>query len=163
MPLKNPPFFYLFLVFVLVNLVDVISAMFVLPGESNLIYLLTGSMVYVTLGKLLLIGVIWYYYQRNIYPSTMLYFVITMVLVLGSLVIGFAAYGNISAAFNPELLEYAASLSVSEKAQGFVWFISIFYFLPFGITLLAFWIYDKSLKYVSINKGFFKKRKWWQP
>ena len=163
MKLTNPSLFYLFLVFVVLNVVDLITAWFIIPGEANPIFLLTGNMLVIDIIKILFVLAIWYYYRRNIYPSHMMYYIIVLILVLGSLVMGLGVYSNIIGIIHPEVLEAVSQMTKTEKLQGYFTMTIIFYFLPFGFSLIAFWLYERSLNCIKVNKKFFKERKWWQP
>lgn len=98
------------------------------------------------------------FYKKNTFPNNISYFGFLLVLVLGTLTIGFAVYGNILGIMHPAIVEQAAALSTQEKVQGYSYFVGLFYLLPIIMSLLAFWLYDKSLKDTTIKT---EKVKWW--
>lgn len=159
--MRNKPFFILLIVFTLLNIADVITTQFILPGEANPVYNLTGSLIPIYLLKGLIIYFIYKFYKRNIFPSNMNYYVFLSLLVYGSLVLLIAQAININAIMNPELIEIAAQTSTQERTTQYFWFMNLFYLAPILLNMLTFWIYDKSIKKVEISKEYYKKRKWW--
>jgi hypothetical protein len=161
MALKNPVLFWLLIVFGFVNLVDAVTAYFILPGEANPLFILTGSIIVVDILKIGFVGLMFYYYHRNIYPTEFNLFVLVMILVLGSLVVGMAAWGNIQGIIHPEIVEQTSVIPKGEKIQAYFSFVTIFYFMPFAVTLIAFKLYQYIRKDANIDKQYFKKLKWW--
>lgn len=162
MKIKNPIMFWLFIIFVIANIVDAITAYFILPGEANPLYLMTGSIVLIDIIKIVFALTLFYFYQRNVYPSNFYYFLLLMVLGLGSLVVGLGAYSNILGMLNPHLVTYASNLTTGEKTRAYINFVTVIYLLPMAISLIIFKLYDLSLKAVKIDKEYFKKREWWK-
>lgn len=160
--MKNPVLFIVFFIFSIANIVDIITAFFILPGEANPIYLLTGNIYIILIAKIAFISILYYYYHRNIYPSNFMYYLIVMILVLGSMVTGLAVYANISGILNPKIVEQAVQMSTEEKVVNYVVFSAVFYIIPVVFCLLTFIIYDKTYKYIKVDKEFFKKRRWWK-
>ena len=160
--MQNKPFFILLIVFTLLNIADVITTQFILPGEANPIYNLTNSLIPIYLLKALIIYIVYKFYKRGIYPSNMNYYVFLSLLIYGSFVLLLAQIININAIINPEVLEAAAQTTTSERTTQYFWFMNLFYLAPILFNMLTFWIYDKSIKKVEINKEYYKKRKWWQ-
>lgn len=162
MKIKNPILFWLVFVFTALNIIDVITTLFILPGESNILYLMTGHLWPVLLIKLLFnIGII-YLYKKNIYPSEMTYYLLVTALVIGVVLFALAQYSNISAIFQPKLLEEASNATVQEKAASYITIILIIYIIPLFFCVTSFIAYNKSKKRVIISKEYYKKRKWWQ-
>lgn len=162
MALKNPIHFVLIFAFVVVNIIDSVTLWFILPGEANPLYIATGSAIPILAIKALVIWLIVHFYRRNVYPSHFVYFMITLALVLGTLVVGLGAYSNIVGMNNPEMVEEAAKIPAGERAKSYAVVITLLYCLPFGLSLLAFHLYYKSLKKTKINSKYYKKFKWWQ-
>ncbi len=162
MALKNPIQFFLIFIFVIVNLVDLITFWFILPGEANPLFLITNSAISIVVVKILIIGLIIHYYRRNIYPSHFAYFMIMLAMILGTLVVGLGAYSNIVGINNPDMVEEAAKIPAIERAKDYAVTISILYCIPFGLSLLAFHLYYKSLTKIKIDSEYYKKFKWWQ-
>ena len=163
MKLKNPIVFFILLAFVIVNIVDVITAFFILPGEANPIYILTSSIYPVILLKILLIWGGIFFYRRGIFANHLSYYAYIVIFTLSTVVIGLAAYGNIYGMQHPDIIEEASNVPDSEKVADYFSFMSIIYYIPVVILIGLFVLYDRSLKYVKIDENFYKKRKWWQP
>ena len=155
---KNPILFWLAIVFLLVNIADMITTFLILPGEANPIVLLTKTPWSLAVIKVALLVGIYMFYKKNTFPNNISYFGFLLVLVLGTTAIGFAVYGNILGIMNPVIVEQAAAMSTQEKVEGYSYFVGLFYVLPIMMSLLAFWLYDKSLKDTTIKP---EKIKWW--
>jgi len=160
--MKNPILFILILIFVLVNLADIVTMYFIQPGETNPIYLITKNINYVMLYKVAILWAIIVFYRRGLYPSNFTYYMLLTIIVLSIVVVALAVYSNILGMRNPELIEYASKLTPEEKVKGYTSFLSIFYVLPLGVNLLIFWLYDKSRNKIHVNKRYYKRKKWWQ-
>ena len=66
---KNPVLFALIAIFFIVNIVDSITAFFILPGESNPLFLIFNSIWVLIFFKFVIVGAIIFYAIRNKYPS----------------------------------------------------------------------------------------------
>jgi hypothetical protein len=160
---KNPFLFILFLIFVIVNIADMVSTHFILPGESNPIYILTKSLVPFYFLKLFAICFLGFYVYRNIFPSNVQYYIFVSILVLTNIMVGFAAASNsYYAIYHPEYVEAAASVPNNVKVQNYGFVVGILFIIPILLSLVCFYIYDKSYKYTVINKEYYKQKKWWQ-
>lgn len=162
MALKNPVMFVLLIIFAVVNIIDAITAYFILPGEANPVYLLTGSIIVVDIIKVAFVSLMIMYYKRNIYASDFSLFMLILILILGSLMTSFAVWGNIQGMMHPELVEYASTIPTAQKVQAYFSFVAIFYLLPFGVTLFSFKLYEWSKKKAKIDKAYYKKMRWWK-
>ena len=160
--MRNPILFFITVAFILVNLVDAITAFFILPGESNPLFILTGSLLIPIILKGLFIWFAIFIYRRNIFPSNFMYYSWMMILILSTLMIGFAASGNIKGIMNPELIEDVKDIPDDVKVKYYVKAVSIMYYIPLLLSILSFWFYDKSLKYVKIDSEYYRKKQWWQ-
>jgi len=161
--LKNPIIFFLFYVFAFVNVLDIFTAFFIEAGETNPLYLLIGNfwiLIILKIGIVLFLG---YIVKRNIYPSNFMYYMIMMLLVLGTLLISIGVWSNIYGMLNPEVIAQGAAMSSKEKIQGYTLFVSVIYIIPAIFNLLSFWLYDKSVKKARIDKEYFKNQPWWHP
>ena len=160
MKLKNPVVFTLFLIFFIVNTVDIITAYYIIPGESNPIVLLTGSMSVLAVFKVLFMIGVWFIYKRNIYSSHFNYFGFILIITLGIFIIGLGAYSNIMGIQNPELVEDAAAIPPEERQKMYFTLISVIYIIPIVLSLITFKLYEKSVNNISVQKP---KRVWpWQ-
>lgn len=158
--MKNPIFFCILVALTIVNAVDAITAFFILDGEANPLYLLTGSMWPVILSKLFVLGLLWFYWYRNIYASNFIYYLMILFSVIVTLMVGLAAYGNIQGMLHPELVEAVKDIPKAEKIQAYKTFMIWMYIVPMSFCIFSFWLYDRSLKRVVIDKKYFKK--WWK-
>lgn len=159
---NNPVLFALVVLFILVNIVDAITAFFILPGEANPIFLIFGTIWPVILIKILIIAIVIYYVFRNIYPSDLMYYLIIVILTLGIIVISLASYGNIKGIQNPELVEAAKDIPAETKAKVYFEFAKWYYYSPLVFCLITFILYDVSRKKVKIDPEYFKRKKWWK-
>jgi hypothetical protein len=160
--MKNPVLFFLISFLALLNVADYITAHFILPGESNIIYLLTGSLIPLLILKILLISGLYYYWYRNIYPNNFTLYLLIVIIVYSILLFILAVASNVVGILNPAIVEQSAQLTTAQKSQGFYSFITLIYIIPVGLTLLCFWLYELINKKAIIDKEFYKKRKWWQ-
>lgn len=150
--MKNPLIFWFLVVFTLVNLVDAITVYWILPGESNPLILLTGGTFIVMSLKFILIVGLWFLWYDNTYPGHMTYYSLILIIVVGTFLIGFAAYGNIQGIINPELVKASADIPVKEKIHAYNLFILFFYALPGIASMGVFFVYDKTVGRVNFKK-----------
>ena len=125
------------------NIIDAVTAMFILPGESNPIYLLTHSMTALWVFKLFYVGVIFWVYFKNEYPSKWWLFNYIYVLIIGCFVLGLGAYSNIVGILNPSVVEAASQVSTVAKMQYYSTVISVVLIIPYTIAMMAFKAYEK--------------------
>ncbi len=163
--------FVLLILFAILNVADTITALFVLPGEGNPIYLLTHNIYIVILLKVLMIVILCFYYKRNIFPSHTWYYNTILVLLFANLLLGMAIYSNVQGMIlmheHPEIIDALNAIPDDVKLELFtkdyINFVSVFYFFPVGFSVLAFSLYRWSLRRIKIDKQFYKNLKWWQP
>ena len=74
--MRNPILFFITVAFILVNLVDAITAFFILPGESNPLFILTGSLLIPIILKGLLFGLLYLFIEE-------IYFLVTLCITVG--------------------------------------------------------------------------------
>ena len=158
--MSKTPLFYLVSFFIFLNIVDMLTTIFILPGESNPLYLLTGSFITILIIKILVMILIIVIYRKHTYKSTIMFYGFICVLVYGSIALTIAQIGNIYGIFNPAVIAEGASMSKGEKANYYYIFMSIVYLLPIMFSMVCFWIYDKSIKVTKIKKP--KKVKLWK-
>jgi len=162
MKFKNPLMFFLLFFFIILNAIDYITAQFILVGEANPIFLLTGNIHIVGLLKLGMILVLCFYYNRNIYYNYTFYYVTLLILILGNIALVFGIYSNITAYLHPELLHAASQLTNTQKNTEYFKFMSIIYIIPSLFMIVTFALYEWSTKYIKVDKEYFKKREWWK-
>jgi len=154
--MKQNTLFYLVGLFVILNIMDIITTLYILPGESNPIYQLTKSIWIMMLFKVgVMLAVCWIFY-RNKYTAHRTYFLFIALLLYGSVALLIAQIINIYAIMHPLVLAAAAATSVASKTESYYWFMSIIYFMPLIFSYVCFIIYETSVKDVQIKKG-----KWW--
>ena len=144
--------FILFLIFLVVNIMDMVTSYYVLPGESNPIVLLTGSISALSIFKILFVIGVFVIYIRNMYSSHFNYFGFILIIILGIFLLGLGVYSNIQGMKNPELVDAAASIPEGERQQMYFTFVSILYIIPLVLSLVAFKLYEKSVDKIDIQK-----------
>lgn len=162
MKIENRTTFFIFLFFALINVLDIITALFIAPGEANPLFLIMGNFYVLFILKIAVVWSIGYYVIRNIFPTNFMYYTIIMIMVTGSIVISLGVASNIYGITNPDVLEESSKATPAEKAQAYSLFITVIYIIPVLFNLFTFWLYDRSLKKAKINKEFFKNLKWWK-
>lgn len=150
--MKKTLFFNLICIFVFLNIVDMLTTIFILPGESNPIYLLTKSFIGILILKIAVVGVIIWLFINNKYGSKTLFYVFVCTIVYGSLALLIAQVINIYAILTPHVLIQAAQATVQEKTTSYNSFMLFVYLLPLLFSLLCFVIYDRSIDYTQIIK-----------
>lgn len=99
--IKNP-IMWLITIAIILNIIDVITAYKILPGEANPIYLLTGSYLVIVGAKIFVIGVLLWGYKscfrtQSKRPSDSALFIYTIYLLLFICALSFGIYTNTSA------------------------------------------------------------------
>jgi len=145
--------FFLFLSFIFLNILDYITALFILPGESNILYLLTGSSLSILFIKILIIGVAGYVYFKNEYPSHFWHFSYIYILLIGCLLLSFGIYSNILGILNPHIVEQASQLSTTQKTGYYINILTILFIIPYIISMVAFKLYEITQKKVRYKDG----------
>ena len=153
---------YLVLIFIVINIIDITTAYFSKPAEANPIVLLFNSMTILLVLKVLMSIFLVFVYRRNIYPTNFTYYALIVFISLGCLLFAIGVYSNVVGILNPQQVAEAASIPAKEKAIAYGWFVGIFYMIPCLFSLLAFWIYQKSIKYTKIDYKYYKDKRWWQ-
>lgn len=149
MKLKNPFLFFIILIFCIMNLLDIVTSYFIVAGEANPIYLLTGSLNLLSAFKIGILLIAIFVYRSNTFKSHMSYFMLISILVMSILMFGLAVFGNFYGMNDPAVVQAASQIAPKERVQNYFMFVGIIYVLPYGLSVLSFWIYDKSKKYVN--------------
>ena len=152
MQLRNPILFYVFVVFLVVNLVDAITSLFILDAEAHPLYLFGGTIWWVLVLKFAVVFAIGFIVIRNKYDSNFNYYTFVLILIMGTLLVGIGVYSNIWGMTHPEELKEASGLSVEEKIKGYSTMVTVIYFLPMAFSLTAFKVYDMTHFRVIIKK-----------
>ncbi|MAH50051.1 hypothetical protein CMI37_29800 [Candidatus Pacearchaeota archaeon] len=144
MKLKNPVLFILIAVFIILNLVDLVTAFFILPAESNPLYLLTGSFWSLIAIKLVLFALTGYVYHVNKFKTNFSYHSFVLVLVLGIFMLLLAAASNVVGILNNTVVEDTAQLSNQSKLAYYNLFVFVLFIIPAFLSMVAFKLYDIS-------------------
>jgi hypothetical protein len=157
MKIKNPILFAIIGVFCILTILDIVTSYFIIPGETNPIYLLTGSMIFLFIFKLgLVIGAV-SIYKYNTYTSNFIYYLFLIILVLGNILMLFAVIGNIIGILNPIHIETASTLTKTQKTQAYISFIGLIYLVPLLFSIFTFKLYEWSVKTIKYEKKKYKK------
>lgn len=149
---KNLPLLILIWIFVVANLTDLVTAKFILAGESNPIFLFSKSYLLLVIAKLSLIVYTILMYRYNKFENHFWYFTTIIILCFAIFLFSLGAYGNIQGMIHPEIVEQAANLPTSEKVKAYAWMAGLLYILPAAISLISFQLYR-----ISKNKVEFKR------
>lgn len=141
---KNNILLTLVTTIIILNILDLLTALFILDGESNIIFLLSNSIWPLIIGKILLIGIIFYVYKKNLYPSNIWYYSFISILVLGILAMLIGIISNVHGILNPSVIEEASNLTVKEKTSYYSIMITFIFIIPYLLSILSFYIYDKT-------------------
>jgi len=151
MKINNPVLFIAFLIFFFVNVVDAVTAQYILKGEANPIFLMTGSIWFVIAIKFgLVIGIGWLA-LNNKFTTNFVHYMFALILVLGTMLILLGVYTNIMGMMNPEIMKGAELIPLEEKMQAYNTMVKVFYLLPAAFSMLAFKVYEWSSKYAIIR------------
>ena len=154
--MKKNVLFYLVAAFVIFNIVDIATTLFILPGESNPIYLLSKSLFVMLLLKIIVVGVVCWIFYRNKFTNQRAYFLFITILFYGSIALLLAQIINIYAIMHPAVLQQAAQQTTQQKISSYAWIMNLIYLCPVIFSWLCFIIYDKTFRDVEFKKG-----KWW--
>ena len=150
--MKNKPLFILILIFSVINIIDLITAMFIIPGEANPVYLLFKSPIVLIILKFVLIGLVWAFYKKNEYPSKFWYYTFVYILITGIVLYGFGTFSNIYGMLNPRIIETSAQLTTVQKISYYNTVVLFFAVIPYVLGAMAFKLYSISEKYVKYKK-----------
>jgi hypothetical protein len=160
MKITNKTILVLMIIFTLLNVCDAVTTMFIFEGESNPVFNMVGNIWIMFLIKFAVVGFVWVFALRNVYPNNMSYYMLISVIVYGSLILAIAQVGNINGIIHPQEIADAAATSIPERTNYYMTFVSIFYLIPVLFSLLTFWLYDRSHKVAIIDKEIAHKNKW---
>lgn len=150
--MENKPFFYLVLIFSIINIIDCITAMFILPGEANPLFLLFGSFIVLVLFKLFLTGLVIYVYKRNKFPSNFWYYNMIYILVIGIFLYGFGIYSNILGMLNPKIIQASASMATTLKLSYYKDVVIFLGMIPYALGIISFKLYEVSVKNIKYEE-----------
>jgi len=161
--MRNKILFFLICLFTIVNVLDVATAQQeMLAGESNPIYIMLGSMWFVYIMKFILVMSLWYIYFYGSIDTHFTYYMILLILIMGSFAVGLGVYANINALLTPNYAEIVKDIPQDVKIKSYNIMITFVYLLPSLFSLLTFYLYEKSVKYTNIKKplgGIFERNR----
>ena len=149
--LNSKPLFVIVCVFAFVSLLDVFTAMFILPYEANPIYLMTKSVSLLWGLKILLIVMVMFIYFSNRYEKQSAYFSFVYILLLGIILFGLGVYSNVNGMLNQEVINYNAGLSTDEKIGAYSSVILFFMIIPYIFGVVAFEIYNRTVHQIRLK------------
>lgn len=133
------------ILFFLVNILDSLTALFILPFETNPIYNLTGSIWPIIIGKIGASIYVAYLFYKYKMPSNQYYFFFITMLFYGIIVISLGFASNIYVYNHMETAEYQAlQPTVQSNTTYYSQVVGILYIIPLIISNLVFWIYEKT-------------------
>jgi len=151
--MKNNILFFLICLFTIVNVLDVATAQKdMLAGESNPLYILFGSIWVIYLLKIFLVIGLWLIYFKGGINTHFTYFMIILILIMGTFALSLGVYANIRALQTPGYAELVKEIPNEVKVKSYQIMITFVYLLPSIFSLLAFYLYEKSVKYTEIIK-----------
>jgi len=145
--------FFLIILFTIANFFDVLTAMFILPGESNPIYLLTQSALVLWIIKFVVVLLVFIVYFNNHYSSRFIYFSFVYIILIGTVLVTFGIYSNLQGVIHPKILNESTDITSTEKLQLYSIFMLLFMIIPYTISMIAFKIYDISEEKINYVKG----------
>lgn len=144
--------FGLVITFILLNMIDFITAMFILPGESNPLWLLFKSKIVLFLFKILVCVLALIVYTYNKHESRSWYFGFIYCLTIGCLLLMIGITSNVMGMLDHTIVKTAQPITDGVKMNFYFNFILFFYAIPYIIAMIAFKIYDVSEKFVEYKK-----------
>ena len=150
MKITSKTLFYLINIFFIINMIDFFTALFILGGESNPVYLMTGSMMPVFILKIGMSVLLYYVYFRDRYKTRFMLFNYIYLICIGIFMVSFGVYSNVIGIMNNEVVETASSLSNEEKKAYYYSVMLWLMIIPYIISMIAFKIYDiteKNIRY----------------
>jgi len=151
--MKNPIFFWLIVLFGVINILDIITVHLVgFHGEANPLFLLLGTVWPIILLKLLVIGAFFYLYQYNKYRAVFFYFLILLILIAGTVFTGIGVATNILADKTTNYTEQVSSVTTTEKIQYYTIIAVVVYVLPIFLASITFLFFEYSKHSIIIRK-----------
>lgn len=161
--MKNPFFFTLVILTILGNIADVITTQFIIAGEANPLYHLTGTMVYVYLLKAAVCIYIFYRWYRGTWSSIYEYHMMISILMITTTLLWIAACWNLYGAFHYTLVAEASMTPPSARVSQYFSLVIILYLIPFFTSLFTFIATERTKHNVYIyTKEERKVVKWWK-
>ena len=157
MKINSKLLFWLVGIFTVMNILDIVTAMFILPGESNPIYLLTHSIALLWILKFVFIGLVLWIYFKNEYPSRFWLFSYIYILVIGNFMIGLGVYSNILGILNPAIVEAGAQLTTAQKVNYYSTLVGFLMVIPYVVSMISFKLYDVIEKHIKYKVKKVKK------
>ena len=167
----NPVMIGLFVIFLIVNILDLITSKHILFAEANPIYVLFSKywvLIFIKLIFIIPIGLIIF---MNKYSGHVLNFFIISFLIFNTIMIIIAVILNASANYKinqlsnedkQQVINELSNVSNKEKISQYFLMVSILYFAPLILSMISFILYRWNLKYSKIDKKYNKIKYWWR-
>jgi hypothetical protein len=120
------------------------------------VYLLTKSFISILILKIAVVIAIIWLVINNKYKSKTYFYLFVCVLVYGCLALLLAQILNIIAITQPHIVQEAAQVTTQQKVSSYNSFVLQVYLIPLVMSMICFWIYNKSVDSIEIVK---KKKK----
>lgn len=151
--MKNKIFFWLVFLFALLNIADSITALFILPGESNPMFIWLGSIWPVICLKAALSALAFWMWWKNEYPSNALYFFTLSVFVFSNIMLCVGVASNVYGMLTTSYVQYVSEISTTVKVTYYTKLVGLLYVVPVLICNLIFKFYEWSIGVTVIKKG----------
>ena len=129
---------------IIANMADLITAYFILDGESNPLFIWLGSYWFLAVFKIAFCGLLLYWGNKERTEHNHYYF--TMALVWCIFLFSFGAWSNIQGIMNPTMIEAAAQIPNAVKINYYFNIISILAILPMILNIVTFEIFYRTRK-----------------
>jgi hypothetical protein len=157
--MKNKTIFWIVISFIILNIIDLVTALKIGPAETNPIYLLFNSFAPLILIKIILVVLVYIIYHYNYYQSRYLFYIYIFILLEGIILLGYGIYTNISALLDPQIIQIAATIPPQVKVKQYFSLFKYFYLFPLVISSITFAIYRKHENNVKYLKDLKKDKK----
>ena len=127
---------------ILFSLTDLITAYFILPGESNPLFLAFGGFWILIVGKLFFIGMLLWWAKKRRTEHNHYFF--CMSLVWSSFLFCFGTLSNITGILNPAIVEAAALVAPAVKTQAYFNIVSVLGIIPMVLGIITFEVFYRT-------------------
>jgi len=127
---------------ILFSITDLVTAYFILPGESNPLFLYFNAFWVMIIGKLFFIGMLlWWNYKPRTEHN---HYFFCMSIVWSCFLFCFGTISNIYGIMNPSLIEAAATVAPAVKTQAYFSIVSILGVLPMLLGIVTFEVFYRT-------------------
>ena len=152
----NKIMWWLWYIFFIGNIGDVISTIFIYEAESNPIFLsfknVNTAFYFLIITKALFIFAFWYIIRNNKYKTEAEHFFIILVLVYVDIILLLAvSYNTYAGFFNTQIIEEGNKISKQERGGMYIKQMLIIFYIPMLLCYTSFRLWMKS-RYKAIYK-----------